>query len=118
MMAVSTAEAYHLNSAGHIEDLKNLLDKVAKSEGLTLGSVEYCADVGPFKVAALIADNGLALDLDVNQSVVNRALRRQHWASLAPDVRIAEISAAAWDVNCGLARSRMLAKHLAGSETA
>merc|ERR1711971_1000268 len=49
-----------------------------------LGSVEEGHSAGPYQLAAFLTDRGVAIDLDAYQSPMNRALRRQQWAALAP----------------------------------
>lgn len=84
--------------------------------------VEEDASLGPYSVVAVVRSHGVALDLDVHQGPVSRTLRRQQWAALAPDLRVAELTLAAWDA-AGASRgsagqAELLARRLMGIEDA
>lgn len=102
-------EAKHLAASRRTDDLKAALALVEAQTEVNEseedeGNSKAFSDIeldsclyGPFAVSFRVGSHGMALDFDVHQTPMNRALRRQQWVKLAPDVRVAEITAAQWD---------------------
>jgi len=91
--ALAVAEAEASKAAVSTEE-----GEADKSESKTFSDIELqgCS-YGPFGVSFRVGSHGMALDFDVHQTPMSRALRRQLWTKLAPDVRVAEITLAQWD---------------------
>ncbi|CAE7027512.1 UGT76C4 [Symbiodinium sp. CCMP2456] len=68
---------------------------------------------GPFCLALHWGNRGKALDLD-HHSPVTRVLRRQHWATVLPDVEVKEVSLEEWDEDGGRNRLALLQSFLGG----
>lgn len=93
----SRIESAGLALTGRLPKLRNLVAKSLNNEGEEAPVIEENAAAGPYHLALQLPSIGVGFDLDVHQSPVNRALRRQQWAQLLPDVRIAELSARSLD---------------------
>ncbi|CAE8696880.1 unnamed protein product [Polarella glacialis] len=94
-------------------------EDAAEDEGAEGSSetTEFEADfaAGPYTLALHVPSRGVAIDLDANVSSVNRALRRQQWSALLPDLRVAEITLAQWDKLGGRERAQLVREALKGA---
>jgi len=115
--AASEARIFKASARG--EQLKIALRSVASlsEEGAQdlISEMEDLAQLGPYVVAALFRERGVALDFDAHQSPTGRALRRQQWAAICPEVRVAEISLAIWDLDVD-GRTDLVRRRLEGIE--
>eukprot|EP00747_Dinoflagellata_sp_TGD_P215509 gnl/TRDRNA2_/TRDRNA2_88201_c0_seq2.p1 gnl/TRDRNA2_/TRDRNA2_88201_c0~~gnl/TRDRNA2_/TRDRNA2_88201_c0_seq2.p1 ORF type:complete len:150 (-),score=37.66 gnl/TRDRNA2_/TRDRNA2_88201_c0_seq2:87-536(-) len=87
-----------------------------EGEKVNPGEVTSGVVYGPYSVAAFVGGHSVALDLDAHEGPVGRALRRQQWAAVAPDVRVAEISLAHWDACGGEGRQDLLRRRILNIE--
>mmetsp|Transcript_57830 Transcript_57830/g.161410 ORF Transcript_57830/g.161410 Transcript_57830/m.161410 type:complete len:691 (+) Transcript_57830:59-2131(+) len=107
-------ENLHYARVGRAKELRMALERASAFLEEPIGDVQEGHIVGPYHVAALVGSHGVAIDFDVVQSPVNRALRRQQWSSLAPDVRVAEVTLAQWDALCDTQRAALVQRRVEG----
>mmetsp|Transcript_11463 Transcript_11463/g.30096 ORF Transcript_11463/g.30096 Transcript_11463/m.30096 type:complete len:656 (-) Transcript_11463:37-2004(-) len=119
----AAAQAVALSASGRLEELQAVVQALGTAvapegdgEDVQVGDLELVPVLGPYSAALRLGGPGLVLDLDAHESPVNRALRRQQWATLAPEVRVAEIPLSTWDALDRTARVALVRRRILGIE--
>jgi len=105
-------EEVALSRPGRLAELKQALTKT----GEEVTDMEEGLAIGPYSVLLRVGSHSVALDFDAHESPVNRALRRKQWATLSPDLRVAEITAGSWDGLTDRARAALFRRRLLDEE--
>lgn len=113
--AAGVQEAKDLHVSGRTDELHAALDLVALPDD-EVGDVDRNVDVGPYVLALRLGKHSVAIDFDAHQTPANRALRRQQWAALLPDVRVAEVTLASWDSSDVRGRAELLSRRIRNIE--
>jgi hypothetical protein len=108
-------EAHRLEASTRMAQLRAMMPANGDTLGdNSIGEVTENVPCGPFTLAVQVGSHGVALDFDAHESYVNRALRRQQWATHAPDLRVEEVSLATFDKQSGLHRTDLLRRRILG----